>query len=253
MRISTQPIVRAKRALQSAMRRRGIDVRKAPASFGRIPVFRLAVEALMARYGDELSFVQVGANDGVFGDPLRPYVLNRGWRGVLVEPQLEVFERLKRNYETCADRLIFENIAISSRDTLTLYLPPTLLGDRDPIHAHSIVSSDASVIARQIRMPVGDLHRVDVPAVTLDALFERHGIYNLDLLQIDAEGYDWEVLQTLDLAKVSPRLIQLETGHLSRSALTSAAKHLNRSGYLVYYGGLQGDTLAMKREFFEDA
>ena len=52
MRISTQPIVRAKRALQSAMRRRGIDVRKAPASFDPIPVFRLAVEALMARYGD---------------------------------------------------------------------------------------------------------------------------------------------------------------------------------------------------------
>ena len=249
-RMKSQPIQRAKRYLQSAMRRRGIDVRKAPASFEPIPVFRLAVEALMARHGEALNFVQVGANDGVFGDPLRPYVLTRGWRGVLVEPQLAVFERLKANYAECADRLVFENLAISSLDKLTLYLPPTHLGDRDPTHAHSIVSSDASVIARQIDMPESQLHRVDVPAMTLDALLRRHSITKLDLLQIDAEGYDWEVLQTLDLSRVSPSLIQLETGHLTRSALTSAAKHLNDSGYLIYYGGLQGDTLAMKREFF---
>ena len=58
-------------------------------------MFRLAVNALMMqRYNQPLSFIQVGANDGVYGDPLRSYVRRFGWKGILVEPQQDVFERL---------------------------------------------------------------------------------------------------------------------------------------------------------------
>lgn len=235
--------------LQSALRRHGIDVRKTPAVFEPIPVFNLAVEALMARRGDALQFVQVGANDGVFSDPLHPYITSRGWRGILVEPQADVFERLKVNYSEYSDRLVFENVAISDRDTLTLYLPPVDLGERDHARAYATVSSDASVLAKQIEMPEHRLRCVNVPALTLDALLARHHVTDLDLLQIDAEGYDWDILQTLDLARISPTLIQMETGHLHRTTLTRMAEHLNEADYLIYYCG-QRDALAMKREFF---
>lgn len=240
-----------KNQLQSGLRRCGIDVRKAPARHDPIPVFSLAVEVLMSRRGDSLSFVQIGANDGLFGDPLRPYVLAHGWKGVLVEPQIDVFERLKQNYAECGDRLVFENLAISNADKLTLYLPPEGWAGRDQVYAESIVSSNAGIIARQIGTDPANLRRIDVPAMTLNALFEKHGIAELDLLQIDAEGYDWQVLKTLDLDRYKPHLIQLESGHLTRADLTSAADHLNTSGYLVYYGGWQGDMLAMRREFFD--
>jgi len=86
--------------------------------------------------------------------------------------------------------------------------------------------------------------------MTLNALFARHRITKLDVLQIDVEGYDWDVLQTLDLGRVSPTLIQIETGHLGRRTLTKMAKHLNDAGYLFHYGGSQGDALAMKIAFF---
>lgn len=241
-----------KNVLQAGLRRRGIDVRKVPAQFAPIPVFRLAVEALMARQGDALSFVQVGANDGMFGDPLRGYVLSRGWRGVLVEPQPRVFEKLKANYAACSNRLIFENLAISDQATLTLYLPPLELDGCDKVYAESIVSSDARVISRQIGMGERQLQKVVVPAMTLDQLFAKHRITDLDVLQIDAEGYDWQVLQTLDLGRVRPRLIQMETGHLSRRALADMAHHLNGAGYLLYYGGWQGDAVAMAQDFFAE-
>jgi FkbM family methyltransferase len=249
MTIGTMPR-RMRQAIQSSLRRRGIEVRKIPASFATIPVFDLAVQALMSQRGDVLRFVQVGANDGVFVDPLRPYVLSRGWRGILVEPQPDVFERLKANYAQSADKLIFENVAISSQDHLTLYLPPTDLGHRDPAHAYSVVSSDARVIAKSARISESQLRKMDVPAITLDALLARHQITDFDLLQIDAEGYDWDVLQTLDLGKVAPTLIQFETGHLNRRKLTEMAEHLNAAGYLIYYAGFT-DALAMRREFFE--
>lgn len=244
-------LTKIKNAVQAALRQRGIEVRKVPSRFDHVPVFRLAVEALMARRGNALSFVQIGANDGMFGDPLRSYVLSRDWRGILVEPQPNVFVRLKANYTDCADRLVFENLAISDQSVLTLYLPPLELEGRDAVYAESIVSSNAQVIARQIGMAEHKLRTVDVPSMTLDALLAKHGLADLDLLQIDAEGYDWHVLQTLDLSRVRPRLIQLETGHLRRCDLAEMARHLNEAGYLIYYGGWQGDTVAIEKAFFE--
>ena len=88
-----------------------------------------------------------------------------------------------------------------------------------------------------------------MPGVTLDALLAKHGLHALDLLQIDAEGFDWAVLQTLDLAKVAPTVIQLETGHLSRPDLGRFARHLNGHGYDLYYGGHQGDAVAVRGDF----
>jgi len=239
-----------KSTLQCRLRSQGIDIRKAPTCFAPIPVFQLAVEALIARRGQALNFVQVGANDGLFGDPLRPYVLSHGWRGVLVEPQPNVFEKLKVNYANCADRLVFENLAISRESSLTLYLPPLPSEGAITVYAESVVSSDATVISRQLGLSENKLRKIVVPAMTLDALFAKYGIRELDLLQIDAEGYDWEVLQTLTFQSVKPTLIQLETGHMSRKQLLVMAKTLNKEGYLIWYGGLQADTLAMRREFF---
>ena len=49
-----------------------------------------------------------------------------------------------------------------------------------------------------------------VSCVTLDQLLDAQGIVELDLLQIDAEGYDYEILKTLDLSRVRPRFINYE-------------------------------------------
>ncbi len=42
-----------------------------------------------------VTFVQIGANDGVWNDPIEPYLRGEKWRGVLVEPVPYVFARLK--------------------------------------------------------------------------------------------------------------------------------------------------------------
>lgn len=244
---------RLRRLIQGALHARGIEVRKAPSSgFRPLAVFHLAVQLLMAEKGEALRFVQVGANDGQFGDPLRGYVLQRGWTGILVEPQPFVFAALKRNYAGCEDRLIFENVAISRESEITLYLPPRdLKREDDGVHARSVVSSDAGVIARQIGISKSALEIIKVPALTIDALLARHSYTNFDILQIDVEGFDWAVLQTLDLTKIAPTIIQLETGHLSRPVLTKMARHLETYGYDLYYGGHEGDAVAVRSDFIK--
>jgi FkbM family methyltransferase len=42
--------------------------------------------------GPGLTVVQIGANDGLKRDPLHKYIRRDGWRGILVEPQRQVYE-----------------------------------------------------------------------------------------------------------------------------------------------------------------
>lgn len=60
-------------------------------------------------------FVQVGSNDGSYGDPIRDLVIrNTNWKGLFIEPIPFLFERLKQNYNN-SERFIFEKIAISTK------------------------------------------------------------------------------------------------------------------------------------------
>ena len=71
------------RWIQQQLFVRGIEIRKFPtAEFRPLRVFDLAAQAIMAARGEPLRFVQVGANDGSFVDPIRPYIVECGWRGM---------------------------------------------------------------------------------------------------------------------------------------------------------------------------
>jgi len=238
----------SKRVIQRGLRKMGIEVRKFPStSFRPVSVFDMAVNLLMARKGDALTFVQAGANDGVFGDPLRPYITRYPWHGILVEPQPNVFARLVANYQPYSSRLIFENVAISSGDSeFVLYTAPADLV-KDEVYAASVASSNPQVLARQLNIPAARLERLVTPSISLDALLARHGLSSLDVLQIDVEGHDWRVLSTLDLARTPPSIIQFESGHLTHLDCDHAVEHLTRHDYDIYWGGYQADVLALRR------
>jgi FkbM family methyltransferase len=200
----------------------------------------------MERHGKTVTFVQVGANDGVFGDPLRRYITTYPWRGILVEPQPDVFDRLTDNYKPYADRLILEKLAISrDKSEFVLYKAPAGLVT-DDVYGSSVASSDPNTIAKQLGISTNKLERISTPSLTLDELLARHGFSKIQLLQIDVEGYDWQVLRTLDLQKATPSIIQFESGHLSNADSNSAVEHLTRHGYEIYWGGYQGDVVPLK-------
>lgn len=243
------------RVLQQFLRRRSMLLTKYPSEpFDALPVFRLAVEHLMRLRGDALSFIQVGANDGRFVDPLRRYVVDRGWRGILIEPQPDVFERLEANYAEQADRLVFVNAAVAEGGKpLFMYRPPNDGANErtSAVYQLSVVSANPDVVAKQTGFPKAQLERIEVPSVTLDALIEEHGYQQCDLLQIDTEGFEWTVLQTISLDRYRPALIQFEHGHLTPEQGSAIAKRLADHGYRLFWGGYQGDSVAMLGELFD--
>lgn len=87
------------RHFQTLLIANGIELRKAPArQISQLPFFNLAIGALMQVSSKPFRFIQVGANDGIHGDPLRAYIERHHWHGILVEPQPDVFARILENY-----------------------------------------------------------------------------------------------------------------------------------------------------------
>jgi FkbM family methyltransferase len=235
--------------LAAFARRHGYAIGKYPATdFAAIPAFHVLVHLLMTVRGPTLNVIQVGANDGRgFGDPLNRYFRVHPWRGVLVEPQADVCEVLRNNYSNAPGRLAFENVAITSRGArMTMYRQRgcSTVGQSEATYASSVVSADPVVIAQQLGIGKAEVESFDVPCMTLDALMEKHALHEVDILQVDTEGHEREVLETIELSKRKPRLIQFEHGHMKPHDITAVFQRLGGYGYRLLYGGRQIDSLA---------
>jgi len=171
-------------------------------------------------------FVEVGAFDGVTADPIYHLVRQQGWRGVLVEPQCEAFELLKKNY---ADHqgLQFFNVVIGPHNgEITLY---TRQGGN--VQAASVEKQLMNKPGRRGRM----LDARQVPCWTFDKLLqEAHAPETIDLLQIDAEGFDYEIIRSIDFDRVKPAIIRYEHMVLSQSDRNSCLELLAQQGYRFF-------------------
>jgi len=66
--------------------------------------------------------------------------------------------------------------------------------------------------------------------MTFKSLFFRHGIKSLDLLQIDAEGYDYTVIQLFDFERLRSLMIQLEMHVMSKQEQRESRARLEHYG-----------------------
>ena len=193
----------------------------------------------------EARFVEIGANDGVSMDPLRPYVAKGGWTGVLVEPLPHLFERLRARYSG-DERLTLVNVAIAEREERRpMYHfaeadPP--LHDRLPDWYTTIGSFDRELIERHARgIPEleGRIVATEVECVTLASLFREHDVDRLDVLCVDVDGFDDVVVGQLDLDELRPRLIVYEDVHLDPDDSRACRARLEAAGYQTMQEGLE--------------
>lgn len=178
-----------------------------------------------------LKFVQIGANDGVRGDPIRDLIIKHAWTGVLVEPLSDVFDSLVRGYAS-HNGLAFEHAAVCVYNGNT-----TLYRAR---------GSDASTLKEERLKDKlrANASPIQVPCMTLRALIQKHQIGSLDLLQIDTEGYDWEIIRQLPTLEFWPRVIHFEA-HLLGADYTFCTNFLTKNGYVLGAGASKRDILAV--------
>jgi FkbM family methyltransferase len=233
-------------------RRRGIDLVRKPVPLLEHPGHELAIdiEFVLAHHAlarGDLTFVQVGAYDGQSHDPLNKLLQRMPWRGVLLEPQPDAFQRLRETYKRNT-RLTLINAAIAEKDgKRTLYCV-----GRKAIGSHwaqELASFDkAHLLKHAAYVPnIGDcIEELSVECITFDTLFERTNINHLDMIQIDTEGYDYEIIKLFDVKARKPSIVNFEHAHLSDDDWNSSVNMLISCGYQVALTG--HDTLAYLRE-----
>jgi len=167
-------------------------------------------------------FVEVGAND--------PHELSqtwhleqRGWTGVLVEPQPALAAALRR--ERAAK---VYGVACSS---------PKNSGTSMTLHLAGIHSSlDPDLTTSTLRADGA----VEVPVRTIDEILIEAGAPSpLDLFSIDVEGHEIAALEGFDFARWRPRLILIEDLamdlRLHRFMRSRGYKWMRRTGLNSWY------------------
>jgi FkbM family methyltransferase len=185
-----------------------------------LDVFDLAVRVQMS-LSHPFRFLQVGANDGITFDPIREYVLQHGWSGVLMEPQPVAYARLLENYAG-QPGLEFVNAALSEIDGTTKFFTS---GAGDDVCA--------GLDARSVKKHRGEaaVQEMTVATISPTTLLEDYALGRLDLLQVDVEGFDCKVTGMLLDIGIAPAIIRFEYRHVPVPEVQAFTSRLNAAGY----------------------
>ena len=153
----------------------------------------------------------------------------------MVEPVPYVFDRLQARYGN-DPLLVLENAAIADEDgARDLYhLAVADPGAPVPDWYDKLGSFERDVILKH-RPAIPDFDRLlrvaSVPCTTFESLCRKHGVTSLDIIQIDTEGYDFEIIKLIDLDRLRPRLVMYEHLHFDHATREECSRHLARHGY----------------------
>ena len=239
----------------------------APQTKGREAIAPLdAVLALLAEQ-PSFSVVQIGAYIGnTPNDPLFPFLqkhldpakagAKQNAKVVLVEPIREYFDLLCENYANLPS-VECEQVAIAEaegiREMYRLKVDPVEYGYPAWLSQLSSLKEDrmGELWDEYERHPEYKRFYLEnriverVQGMTLQQLLDQHQIGQLDLLQVDAEGYDFEILKTLDFEKIKPRFINYERVLLQDDE-PACRRMLSAQGYLLIDWGQ--DTLCIRMD-----
>ena len=144
------------------------------------------------------SYLDIGAHDPVYEN--NTYLFYRqGCRGVCVEPNPVVFRLLKhsRRRDTCL------NVGVGSRKGLADYyvMTASTLNTFSKKEAQRVHETTHAKIDRVTQLPM----------VPVNEIIEENFDAPPNLLSLDVEGLEKEILTGLDLARIRPHVICVET------------------------------------------
>ena len=201
---------------------------------------------LLFLYSKEISMIQVGANDGSLCDPIRKYVLLNKVKGIMLEPQADVFKNLQKNYFSVSG-LNFVNKALSEHNGSTsLYSVSDFLIEQYP-DLSGVASFFKPHLVKEIKSNKHKLNfkkgegvedyiiKTQVETINYSALLQKYSIDQLDLLMIDAEGFDFEAVMLFPFDEIKPKAVLFEDKHIKKLKKTSLNEYLCRLGYKPFH------------------
>lgn len=148
------------------------------------------------------SFCSLGENDGLTFSNVRA-LAERGWQGIMIEPDPEAFSRLEKLYLEYKGLYTY-NYAIGDRNSkIILQKSNSLLKNGDT----GLVSTFKASEMERFKSVV-NYTPVEVQMYTWRTAKNRWSIQEFDFVSVDCEGSEMEFLPDMDLTKT--QLICLE-------------------------------------------
>ena len=184
-------------------------------------------------------FVQVGAHDGMMHDPLHSFLSNNEWSGILIEPQEEILKIFKNRYKNRSNLLYYTLAVHPNQPRVKLY---TI---KNPINYSQ--TGWATILSDRLSNGKSkkELGIKDVKAMPLMDIVKKSKFKMIDLLQIDTEGFDYEVLKMFNFKVFKPILVQFEYIHLSKNNYEDSINLLFSNGYITIKK--KNDIIAIKK------
>tara|TARA_B100000965_G_scaffold336263_1_gene302479 strand:- start:749 stop:1492 length:744 start_codon:yes stop_codon:yes gene_type:complete len=177
--------------------------------------------------------IQIGANDGQRFDELNKFIKEYKTKSVLVEPIIEYFEDLKKNYQNL-ENVHFENSAITvDNEEKEIFLVNKKNLENYDEHVRGISSFNKDHL---IKHGVKSNHVIKkkINCISISNLLKKYNISNLDLLFIDAEGYDGDILiDFLNNSKQEPIII-FEYVHIKNDILQNLINKIISRNYSYF-------------------
>ena len=172
------------------------------------------------------NIVQIGANDGVIFDDLNEFINRYEIQSLLVEPIKDNFDKLKEKYIN-SNFVTLENSAIfnSTKDLFLYKVEKKYLHYYD-IHIPGITSLDKNHLLNH-GVKLKHIVKESVNTITIIGLLNKYNIKNLDLLYIDAEGYDGNIVLDFLSHSILKPIIIFEYIHVQNEVLNKVILKIN--------------------------
>jgi len=175
---------------------------------------------------DKITYLDVGTNHPQLHNNTYLFYRNGG-HGVCVEPNPKLAELIR----TTRSRDVCLNVGVSFDEdrVADFYLMSS--------HTLSTFSKDEA-----IAMNEAGVHRIEstlqIPLRNINSIIRDHFPEQVDLVSIDVEGWNEEVVRSLDLSRVRPLCLCVETLTYSENGhgekITGINEFLLDNGYTVY-------------------
>ena len=168
-----------------------------------------------------MKYIIIGAMDGVSFDDIFDK-LTKNDIAIFVEPIPHQFEKLSKNVEKLECDVFLENFVVSDKveEIEMAYMPDDKIHPQDNYLGGCSSVIKFGVPLNRYLAKIEDLSYHKSKSITFDILCEKYGFDEVDYVQVDCEGYDQVIVDSIDIEKYKIKTLKFETHYVNDEFLT---------------------------------
>lgn len=171
-------------------------------------------------------YIELGANDGLFSSNTYHLQKQLNWKGILIEPALDLYFKCKRNRGNCNLVLNYACVPFSYKEKFVTMIYSGAMTTTDDLQNEIENPGNHAKSGGKFIPNYDKLIRFATQGKTLNKiLIEANVKDEIDFLSLDVEGVEIEVLKGIDFKKYSFKYMLIESRDIEKLNLFLSQKN----------------------------